>query len=606
MTAAAGTEPAAGMPAPDPALLAKAFPQLELLEPLGAGGMGRVYKARQLQLDRIVALKILSPELARDPSFSERFTREARALARLNHPNIVHIYDFGETHPDPKVPPFWFLVMEYVDGVNLRQAMRAGGISSGEALSIIPKLCDALHYAHESGVLHRDIKPENILLDSQGRVKIADFGLALMAGDAAPGATLTRSGVRLGTPHYMAPEQVETPHQVDHRADIYSLGVVFYELLTGELPLGRFPAPSERAGTDPRLDQIVFRTLEKQRERRYQSAGDMGSAVETVSHAGPAQGPLPTEEGPVVAPPAPALAPLATVREKRRSRKAVFGLGLQLLGFFSVFLFMIPTATRVEFGQRMDHGPEALTGLPANAVVAAGGLPVPGPARIGPPQAPQAPQAPMGPHRTSPLTPQGPMSAVLIMIGLALQIPAGMILSWQAVFDIRLSKGGMGGAAMASIGALLVPALLLAGGTSFLFSETIAQQRFLSSDARYFVQATGFCLGLAVAVVSMRHLKRYAQDLPSEFLNTSDPQFRTPGILSLALGAWAFLVLVLNIPAAEVPLQQFFRLQRITGIFLLLDLSALVSGYWARRHPYGRFGLLAGALVLMAGLLLLS
>jgi serine/threonine protein kinase len=143
--------------------------------------------------------------------------------------------------------------MEYVDGVNLRQAMQAGRFSSKEALIIVPSLCSALQYAHEQGVLHRDIEPENILLDAQGRVKLADFGIAkVMTGPASGRAdiTLTQSGARLGTPHYMAPEQIEKPSEVDHRADIYSLGVVFYELLTGELPLGRFAAPSEKTNLD--------------------------------------------------------------------------------------------------------------------------------------------------------------------------------------------------------------------------------------------------------------------------------------------------------------------------------------------------------------------
>src|SRR4029434_11213625 len=183
---------------------------------------------------------------------------------------------------------FYYLMMEFVDGVNLRQAMQAGRFSPSEALAIVPKMCEALQYAHEQGVLHRDIKPENILLDADGRVKIADFGVAKLAGGAdVPGAALTATGAQLGTAAYMAPEQIERPQDVDHRADIYSLGVVFYELLTGELPLGRFPAPSEKAGTDPRLDTIVFRTLEKERERRFQSAGEVKTEVEHVTSSEP-------------------------------------------------------------------------------------------------------------------------------------------------------------------------------------------------------------------------------------------------------------------------------------------------------------------------------
>jgi serine/threonine protein kinase len=293
MAAAMETEPmpAAAMPAPEPEMLAKAFPQFEILEPLGAGGMGRVYKVRQSHLDRLAALKILPPELASDPAWVERFHREARALARLNHPHIVQVFDFGEAPSLDGKAPLPYLCMEFVDGVNLRQAMQAGTLTAREALAIVPKLCDALQYAHEQGVLHRDLKPENILMDDEGRVKIADFGLAkFVHGEKGgqPSFTLTQTGMNMGTAAYMAPEQIEHPQDVDHRADIYSLGVVFYEMLTGGLPLGRFPAPSESSGVDARLDAVVFRTLEKQREKRYQSAGDVKTGLEHISTHAPA------------------------------------------------------------------------------------------------------------------------------------------------------------------------------------------------------------------------------------------------------------------------------------------------------------------------------
>ena len=274
--------------------LAPAFPQLEILELIGQGGMGFVFKARQPKLDRFVALKILPQSLAADPAFAERFTREGRLLARLNHPNIVTVHDFGvasgilpDVEPgfqpggksveerqgesisaaqgDPSADPrgempcspsgkipdatgatsFFYLLMEYVDGVNLRQAMKAGRFSAEQALAVVPKICEALQFAHNEGILHRDIKPENILLDTKGRVKIADFGIAKLIGEAggraerpldqnitaaqqhSPAADLTHAGKTLGTPNYMAPEQIATPGAVDHRADIYSLGVVF-------------------------------------------------------------------------------------------------------------------------------------------------------------------------------------------------------------------------------------------------------------------------------------------------------------------------------------------------------------------------------------------
>lgn len=254
-----------------------AFPHLEILELIGRGGMGFVYQARQPKLDRLVALKLLAVELSSDPLFVERFNREARALARLNHPGIVAVYDFGVSSG------FCYLLMEFVDGVNLRQAMETGRFTQSEALTLVPKICDAIQFAHEQGVLHRDIKPENILLDSQGQVKIADFGIAKLVGEDSPDLTLTLRGARLGTPTYMAPEQVEHPGTVDHRADIYSLGVVFYELLTGELPLGRFAPPSAKADLDARVDDIVMRALAKERELRQQTATEVKTECEAVT-----------------------------------------------------------------------------------------------------------------------------------------------------------------------------------------------------------------------------------------------------------------------------------------------------------------------------------
>jgi|GEM_PF-2731585 len=287
-TQAPGTAPGGALPSL--AEVAAAFPQLEIIELIGAGGMGNVWCARQPTLDRFVALKLLPASITeRDPAFAERFAREGQLLARLHHPNIVTVHDSG------RAGEFFYLIMEYVDGVNLRQAMRASRFTAEQALAIVPKICDALQYAHEEGVLHRDIKPENILLDAKGRVKLVDFGIAkLMAQTEAahaggeepsPSASLTMGGTALGTPQYMAPEQRERPGDVDQRADIYSLGVVFYELLTGELPVGLFAPPSERSEADPRLDGIVRQALERQRERRQGSVSELRTQVDTVLHA---------------------------------------------------------------------------------------------------------------------------------------------------------------------------------------------------------------------------------------------------------------------------------------------------------------------------------
>lgn len=280
---------------PEVAELAAKFPQLEILELIGKGGMGAVYKARQKQLDRIVALKILPPGIGDEPAFAERFAREAKALAKLNHPNIVTLYEFGNASGQ-----FYFL-MEFVDGVNLRQLLAGNRMAPREALAIVPQICDALQFAHDQGIVHRDIKPENILLDRRGRVKVADFGLAKIVrndgsadlpvsqGEAAaqqhhPTSDLTDAGKVMGTPQYMSPEQIQAPGEVDHRADIYALGVVFYQMLTGELPGKKLEAPSKKVSIDVRLDEIVLRALEKKPELRYQQVSDVKTLVESLTN----------------------------------------------------------------------------------------------------------------------------------------------------------------------------------------------------------------------------------------------------------------------------------------------------------------------------------
>ncbi|HYV32646.1 MAG TPA: serine/threonine-protein kinase, partial [Candidatus Binatia bacterium] len=269
---AAPTDAGARLAPPTLQAVAASFPQLEILEFIGQGGMGCVFKARQPQLNRVVALKILPEALARDAAFAARFVREAQALAALNHPNIVTVHDFGQSGG------VFYLLMEFVDGVNLRQALRGGRFTPEQALAIVPPICDALQFAHERGIVHRDIKPENLLLDKAARVKIADFGIARMVG-AAP---LVADDRAAGTPHYVAPEQKDKPQQADHRADIYSLGVVFYEMLTGELPARKLELPSRKVQIDVRLDEVVLRALEEEPDRRYQTADQLKTHVETI------------------------------------------------------------------------------------------------------------------------------------------------------------------------------------------------------------------------------------------------------------------------------------------------------------------------------------
>jgi len=245
-------------------LEAPAFPGLEIVGVLGRGGMGIVYKAIDNADGRTVALKVLSPRYASSPEFIERFTREARALAQLSHPDIVAI-DRSGIHDG--VP---YLVMEYVEGHSLRKEIRKGRLPIPRAIEIAAQVCDAIEYAHSRGVIHRDIKPENILLRPDGRVKIADFGLAKLS--TADQLTLTHAV--MGTPHYMAPEQFDPKASLDERADLFSLGIVFYEMLTGELPIGRFKLPSA-LGSDLRVDSIVLDLLEREPEDRIPSAKEL-------------------------------------------------------------------------------------------------------------------------------------------------------------------------------------------------------------------------------------------------------------------------------------------------------------------------------------------
>ena len=239
--------------------------------------MGAVYQARQRGLNRLVALKILPPRISTEPAFAERFAREAQALARLSHPGVVTVIDLGQSGS------LYYFLMEFVDGVNLRQMLQAGPLAPRDALGLTLQICDALEYAHGEGIVHRDIKPENILVDKKGHAKIADFGLSKLLGAARPDVQLTLSNQVLGTMHYMAPEQIEKPLEVDQRADLYSLGVVFYEMLTGELPLGRFELPSRKSAVDTRVDELVLRMLERNPGRRYQHASEIRLQLESVA-----------------------------------------------------------------------------------------------------------------------------------------------------------------------------------------------------------------------------------------------------------------------------------------------------------------------------------
>ena len=255
-------------------------PGYQILEVLGEGGMGRVYKANHIKLQRMVAIKLMFDAMTEEASFVERFIREARAMAAMDHPNIIRVYDYGELNGS------CYIIMEYVDGTDLRSLIKSGSLTSPQAFSIISQICDALQFAHEQGIVHRDIKPGNIMLDRAGRVKVADFGLAKLVGtDFAEDEGLTMTYQVMGTPMYMAPEQRTDTASVDQRADIYSLGVMFYEMLTGSVPLGRFEPPSKKVQVDERLDHIVLKAMEQEPSRRYQHISEMRTDLITTQES---------------------------------------------------------------------------------------------------------------------------------------------------------------------------------------------------------------------------------------------------------------------------------------------------------------------------------
>jgi len=369
----ADVESAAQPPLP-PDQIAPHFPQLEILECLGRGGMGVVYKARQKTLNRFVALKLLAPERVRDAKFAERFTREAQALAALNHPNIVTIYDFGQAGG------FYYLLMEFVDGLNLRQLLRTRKLAPEEALAIVPSLCDALQLAHDRGIVHRDIKPENLLLDKEGRVKVADFGIAKILGTVAAGgpgggfsAPENATQTVVGTPGYSAPEQQTDPQHVDSRADIYSLGVVLYEMLTGELPRKPIEPPSRKVQIDVRLDEVVLRSLEQNPARRFQQVSEVKTMVATiVGDAGvPPAEPAARPVSPGKSPPAMSNRTVQTQPElkgrqpmQRPTSVTAFGiLNILKAGFgifstiISIAVFLTPADSNIPFVKMLHENP---------------------------------------------------------------------------------------------------------------------------------------------------------------------------------------------------------------------------------------------------------
>ncbi|MDB6004632.1 MAG: pknB 20 [Prosthecobacter sp.] len=257
--------------------LQEMLPAYEILSILGQGGMGAVYKGRQKSLDRIVAIKILPPEAGEDDmQFVERFKNEARTMAKMNHPAIVHVYDFGETTEGQL-----YIVMEYIDGTDVAKMIQSQGkLPEDYALSITAHVCDALGYAHTHGVVHRDIKPANILINMEGQVKVADFGLAKATDPKELG--LTKTNMAMGTPDFVSPEALMPGVPLDGRADLYAVGVMLYNMLTGSIPRGAFRMPSSTLQTDARFDKIIGKAMEMDRENRYQTALDLRRDLDVI------------------------------------------------------------------------------------------------------------------------------------------------------------------------------------------------------------------------------------------------------------------------------------------------------------------------------------
>lgn len=314
---------------------------------IGQGGMGAVYKGLQMPLRRPVAIKILQRGLGMEYDFEERFRREAYAMAALTHPNIVHVYDCGDAGPN-----YLYITMELVEGGDLSRVIREGPMHQEQVLNFVAQICEGLQFAHDHGIVHRDIKPANIILTGDGRVKVADFGLAKKFD--AHSSFMTKTGLGMGTPDYAAPEQYEGSADLDHRADIYALGVMMYQMLTGKLPRGVFKQPSELVHSDPRLDEVVSRAMLTEREYRWRDAADLKrqiTHIATVPLQKPAAlakstvpRPVPGKPGPKPQSAGGRAIPVArphAMKEKKKSPSIMIGAGMAVLalGLGGYFFF---------------------------------------------------------------------------------------------------------------------------------------------------------------------------------------------------------------------------------------------------------------------------
>ena len=298
----------AGFVAPDPADLAPLFPGYEIQGLIATGGMGAVYCAVQKSLDRTVALKILPMELSRDAAFCAGFEAEAKAMARLNHPNLIGVFDFGE------VNGMLYIVMEFVPGQSIYHSADGIALDPGEVIRLVTGICHGLAHAHEHGIIHRDIKPSNILLDLNAQPKIGDFGLA------RPIERKIEEGEEIfGTPHYTAPEVVDAPRTVDYRADIFSVGVMLHELLTGKLPANDPRPASVIARCDIRFDAIIKRATQPVPAARYSSANELAKDLQAIGKSLKSHGPRTAPIGVTVPRPVTPRRSHSEIRRKKSS-----------------------------------------------------------------------------------------------------------------------------------------------------------------------------------------------------------------------------------------------------------------------------------------------
>ena len=248
------------------------FGEYLLTGKIGKGGVAEIYKGRQESLNRDVAIKILLPKLSCDPDIVRRFERESLVIAKLNHPNIVHVIDRGA------VGGRCYFVMEYIDGASMREVINSESIPLKRKLEMVVEVCKALDYAHKNGVIHRDIKPANILIDRQGNARVADFGIAQIV--SAPEGEMTALDIVMGTLSYMSPEQKVSSTDVDQTTDIYAVGIILYEILVRKKPFGHFKTPSEiDPRINPKFDEIVLKCMAQESKDRYQTAVQLKDAI---------------------------------------------------------------------------------------------------------------------------------------------------------------------------------------------------------------------------------------------------------------------------------------------------------------------------------------